>query len=358
MKKSLFIVLSIVLIVFVSCNPDSATSIPFDKLHAQPSTDYRIYNYVGDFENGGHTYLVLGTNLGIGLYDITADNPSLNTVIDPIARPIMLVESNGKQYVIYYEQDRGVVNPPLKAADLESLISTSEDLIYDAKLTVGGKEIVASYVYIQTNQNSGNTEYSYTLQEKEDTSKNPRTINFYNFSTCTAEVNETDKTIEIKIDTTPCSVPSSPECAPYIVGDGYYAKLDEDQSYRTVYDMNNAAKTNNKDKEIIAFYDEYAGGVLVDNSGSIFVNGQDKGDYGSFPNDNRRVAYSTFIDGSLFLGYKYGPEVISINGDGSTTVHDTSDINNETIVGIKYFNGSYFVVTEESGVIKTDLKII
>ena len=231
----------------------------------------------------------------------------------------------------------------------------AEDLYYSAKLLVDDTEIDASYVYIQTNQSSGETTYSYTLQEKEDTSQAQRVINFYNFESYTVDVDENEKTISISIIAPKCSVPSSPERAPYIVGDGYYALLDEDESHYTVYGMTNADVKTNKDKEIIAFYSDDFGNVLVDNSGNIFVRDENKGDFGSFPNDNRRVAYSTIIDNNLFIGFKYGPEVISINSEGKTTTHDTSDINNETRVGIKHYGNSYFVVTEESGVIETRL---
>ena len=89
----------------------------------------------------------------------------------------------------------------------------------------------------------------------------------------------------------------------------------------------------------------------------MFVNDEHPGDYGSFPRDNRRVAYGTIVNNNLLIGFKYGPEIVTVDvNSGKTDYMDTSDINNETIVGIKYFNGSYFVVTEESGVIKTDLK--
>ena len=39
--------------------------------------------------------------------------------------------------------------------------------------------------------------------------------------------------------------------------------------------------------------------------------------------------------------------------DGKTNSRDTSDINNETVVGIKANGGYYYVVTEESEVIRT-----
>ena len=98
---------------------------------------------------------------------------------------------------------------------------------------------------------------------------------------------------------------------------------------------------------------------LPDNSGSIYINNVDKGDYGSFPPDNRRAAYSTIIDNVLYIVYKYGPEVLTVDIDASAdnkdvlSSKDTSDINNETVVGIKAKDGYYYVVTEESEVIRT-----
>ena len=106
MKKLLLIILSVFIVLLSSCNPDSNTSIIFDKLHANPSSNYRIFSYVGDYSDGENEYLVLGTNLGIILYDYdSTSNVKYSVIISPIARPLMLVNGAEGIYVLYYEQN-------------------------------------------------------------------------------------------------------------------------------------------------------------------------------------------------------------------------------------------------------------
>lgn len=369
MKKFIYILLLAIILIFVSCNPDSMTSIPYDKLHGKPSTDYRVYNYVGDYVDGNNTYLVLGTNLGICLYDVNASR-SLNVIVNPISHPVMLVGEGQDAYVIYYEQTRDK-DAILKAANISELLAKQASSI-DAQFVINGNAIdaVLTNVFMLTEQTAnGIDSIKFTVQEKqaENQDYNNRSIIFHNFSSSDISFNPDTGRIEIS-NAVSTTAKSSVEAAPYIVGDGYIAYLDEDESYYKVFKMENDgvidpesdALLENKcrDNEIIAFY--FANNnikVLVDNSGDVFVNDEHPGDYGSFPRDNRRVAYGTIVNNNLLIGFKYGPEIVTVDvNSGKTDYMDTSDINNETIVGIKYFNGSYFVVTEESGVIKTDLK--
>lgn len=375
MKKSLLIILSIFIVLLSSCNPDSNTSIIFDKLHANPSSNYRIFSYVGDYSYGENEYLVLGTNLGIILYDYDSTaNVKYSVIISPIARPLMLVEGI---YVLYYEQntDKDAV---LKAALISSLTDNdkSNDKIYDAKIYIGDdpNKVDISNVYMQSTQSGGTTSsIKYTVQQRQpvDTTPNKRNIVFYNFDNkdVSATIDEKGNLIVSVLTATKTTVQSSSEIAPYIVGDGYIAFLDENESYHDVYAMKENGTINRGDEpiargpedEIVAFFgmaedneDNEDKKVLVDNSGSLYVDGKEQGDYGSFPMDNRRVAYSTIIDDYLYIGYKYGPEIITVNmTDGNTNSRDTSDINNETVVGIKANGGYYYVVTEESEVIRT-----
>lgn len=370
MKKSLLIILSIFIVLLSSCNPDSNTSIIFDKLHANPSSNYRIFSYVGDYSDGKNEYLVLGTNLGIILYDYDSTaNVKYSVIISPIARPLMLVEGI---YVLYYEQntDKDAV---LKAALISSLTDNdkSNDAIYDAQIYIGDDtttDVAISNVYMQSTQSGGTTSLiKYTVQQRQpvDTTPNKRNIVFYNFAD--SDVSATIEGERLKVcvskEAKKTTVQSSSEIAPYIVGDGYIAFLDENESYHDVYEMDKNDTINRSstpiatgpEDEIVAFFG-MAGDkkVLVDNSGSLYVDGKEQGDYGSFPMDNRRVAYSTIIDDYLYIGYKYGPEIITVNmTDGKTNSRDTSDINNETVVGIKANGGYYYVVTEESEVIRT-----
>lgn len=368
MRKLLLIILSVFIVLLSSCNPDSNTSIIFDKLHANPSSNYRIFNYVGDYSDGENEYLVLGTNLGIILYDYdSAANVKYRVIISPIARPLMLVNGAEGIYVLYYEQntDKDAI---LKAALISSLTNDkSNDKIYEAQIDIGNDiDIAISNVYMQSTQSGGTTSIKYTLQQRQpvDTTPNDRNIVFYNFADSAVSATIEGDILKVSVSNAQkTTVQSSSEIAPYIVGDGYIAFLDENESYHDVYAMEGKDKINRGDTpiargpedEIVAFFG-MAGDkkVLVDNSGSLYVDGSEQGDYGSFPMDNRRVAYSTLIDDNLYIGYKYGPEIITVNiKDGKTNSRDTSDINNETVVGIKQ-NGNYFyVITEESEVIRT-----
>lgn len=369
MRKLLLIILSVFIVLLSSCNPDSNTSIIFDKLHANPSSNYRIFNYVGDYSDGENEYLVLGTNLGIILYDYdSAANVKYRVIISPIARPLMLVNGAEGIYVLYYEQntDKDAI---LKAALISSLTDNdkSNDKIYEAQIDIGNDiDIAISNVYMQSTQSGGTTSIKYTLQQRQpvDTTPNDRNIVFYNFADSAVSATIEGDILKVSVSNAQkTTVQSSSEIAPYIVGDGYIAFLDENESYHDVYAMEGKDKINRGDTpiargpedEIVAFFG-MAGDkkVLVDNSGSLYVDGSEQGDYGSFPMDNRRVAYSTLIDDNLYIGYKYGPEIITVNiKDGKTNSRDTSDINNETVVGIKQ-NGNYFyVITEESEVIRT-----
>lgn len=369
MKKALFVILSIFIVLLSSCNPDSNTSIIFDKLHANPSSDYRIYSYIGDYSDGENEYLVLGTNLGILLYDYdSTENVKYSVIISPIARPLMLVNATEDTYVLYYEQntDKDAV---LKAALISSLTDNdkSNDKIYEAQIYIGSDTDVAiSNVYMQSTQSGGTTSsIKYTVQQRQpvDTTPNNRNIVFYNFTDSDVSAIIEGEILKVSVSNAQkTTVQSSSEIAPYIVGDGYIAFIDENESYHDVYAMQGNETINmdepfyeGKDDEIVAFFG-MAGNkeVLVDNSGSLYVDGKEQGDYGSFPMDNRRVAYSTIIDDNLYIGYKYGPEIITVNmTDGKTNSRDTSDINNETVVGIKANGGYYYVVTEESEVIRT-----
>lgn len=369
MRKLLLIILSVFIVLLSSCNPDSNTSIIFDKLHANPSSNYRIFNYVGDYSDGENEYLVLGTNLGIILYDYdSAANVKYRVIISPIARPLMLVNGAEGIYVLYYEQntDKDAI---LKAALISSLTDNdkSNDMIYEAQIDIGkDTNIAISNVYMQSTQSGGTTSIKYTLQQRQpvDTTPNDRNIVFYNFADSAVSATIEGDILKVSVSNAQkTTVQSSSEIAPYIVGDGYIAFLDENESYHDVYAMEGKDKINRGDTpiargpedEIVAFFG-MAGDkkVLVDNSGSLYVDGSEQGDYGSFPMDNRRVAYSTIIEDYLYIGYKYGPEIITVNiKDGKTNSRDTSDINNETVVGIKQ-NGNYFyVITEESEVIRT-----
>ena len=342
MKKLFVILLTLIAVLFSSCNPDSMTSVLFDKAHAQPSSDFKIYSYIGDYNDKN---LILGTDQGIMLYDITKENNPIKIIVSPIARPLMLVDN----YVIYYEQKSGK-DAILKAYSLD------ENKSYNAELLAKNNEtIVITSVYTFNNGSS----VSYTLQEKAEyteSDKFNRTINFYHVESDDISATKADDKISISITADANPVKSNPELAPYIVGDGYYALLDEDESKNTVYSLDNTVVTSSPDEYLIAFYAEFNGHkVLVDNSGTIYIDGKSIGDYGSFPLDNRRVAYSTVIDNELYIGYKYGPEIISIKQDGTYKQLDSSDINNETVVGIKKYNNTYYVITEESEIIRTSL---
>ncbi len=373
--KKLLIILIAVSTLFISCNPDSSTSIIFDKMHANPSSDYRIYNYVGDYtDSEGHMNLVLGTNLGIMLYDITTMGYSI--IVEPIARPLMVVGD----YIIYYQQNRGET-ATLKAAKLSGNGLIPNEEIYDATFSIGSENnLFISNAYLYTDQSASGTSITYTVQVRQTPNETPsdREITFYRFEDDNISTSITpDNKFEISVGTASRAIAdSSDEIAPYIVGDGYIAYLDENESYRDVYDIRsgnyeseiiNWNSSNRRvatcpDSEIIAYFGSTGNTqVLVDNSGNIFTKDSSSpdsswnnhGDFGSFPLDNRRVAYSTVINEELFIGFKYGPEVITINNDGTTNTKDTSDINDETIVGIKHHDGYYYVVTEESEVIRT-----
>ena len=369
MRKLLLIILSVFIVLLSSCNPDSNTSIIFDKLHANPSSNYRIFSYVGDYSDGENEYLVLGTNLGIILYDYdSAANVKYSVIISPIARPLMLVNETDDTYVLYYEQntDKDAI---LKAALISSLTDNdkSNDKIYEAQIDIGNDiDIAISNVYMQSTQSGGTTSIKYTLQQRQpvDTTPNNRNIVFYNFADSAVSATIEGDILKVSVSNAQkTTVQSSSEIAPYIVGDGYIAFLDENESYHDVYAMEGKDMINRGDDpiargpedEIVAFFGKAGDkNVLVDNSGSLYVDGSEQGDYGSFPMDNRRVAYSTIIDDNLYIGYKYGPEIITVNmTDGKTNSRDTSDINNETVVGIKANGGYYYVVTEESEVIRT-----
>ncbi len=370
MKKLLLIILSVFIVLLSSCNPDSDTSIIFDKLHANPSSNYRIFSYVGDYSDGENEYLVLGTNLGIILYDYDSTaNVKYSVIISPIARPLMLVNGAEDIYVLYYEQntDKDAI---LKAALILSLTDNdkSNDKIYEAQIYIGDDpdDIAISNVYMQSTQSGGTSSIKYTVQQRQpvDTTPDNRNIVFYNFADSAVSATIEGEILKVRVSgAQKTTVDSSSKIAPYIVGDGYIAFLDENESYHDVYAMEGKDMINRGDApiargpedEIVAFFGK-AGDkkVLVDNSGSLYVDGNEKGDYGSFPIDNRRVAYSTIIDDNLYIGYKYGPEIITVNmTDGITNSRDTSDINNETVVGIKANGGYYYVVTEESEVIRT-----
>ena len=139
MKKLFIMFLTLIAVLFSSCNPDSMTSVLFDKTHAQPSSDFKIYSYIGDYND---TNLILGTDQGIMLYDITKETNPIKVIVPPIARPLMLVDN----YVVYYEQENGK-DAILKAYSLD------ENKSYNAELLINKPE--SSYTrYFFSTRNS------------------------------------------------------------------------------------------------------------------------------------------------------------------------------------------------------------
>ena len=226
--KKLLIILIAVSTLFISCNPDSSTSIIFDKMHANPSSDYRIYNYVGDYtDSEGHMNLVLGTNLGIMLYDITTMGYSI--IVEPIARPLMVVGD----YIIYYQQNRGET-ATLKAAKLSGNGLIPNEEIYDATFSIGSENnLFISNAYLYTDQSASGTSITYTVQVRQTPNETPsdREITFYRFEDDNISTSITpDNKFEISVGTASRAIAdSSDEIAPYIVGDGYIAYLDENE---------------------------------------------------------------------------------------------------------------------------------
>lgn len=384
MKRTILIIFTIVLLLFTSCNPDSNRSILYDMLHAVPSTDYRINTYVGDL---GDHHIILGTDKGITAYNLETNSDQV--IVGPIARPLFVINPNGSTdtYVLYYEQDKDQ-DAAMKTVKV-TVNGNSVDVEgpFSAELYVDdgdpSRKIDITTVYSVVNQYNGHTAYTFQEKENAGTNQSNRTINFYRFFntpskfsfTVTTEENPIYKfEIGINQTTEKSTVRSSTDVAPYIVGDGYIAFLDKNESYNTVYQIDGRdISVNNgnqiatcSDNEIIAFYgslynesDNEVGNVLVDNSGNIYTrtgnaNLTNKGDYGSFPMDNRRVAYATYVNNNLYVAYKYGPEVLIVNNEGNITVGSTSDVNDEDIVGFKYYKEGFYVITEEAGVIRTN----
>ncbi len=381
MKKYLLILLSIFLVLFSSCNPDSNTSIFYDMLHAAPTSDYRINTYVGDYSD---KEIVLGTDLGIILYDVSKDTDKYTVLVGPVARPQFLVkDDNDSIYVVYYEQNNGQ-SPQLKAADIASLLDDAvEDVIIDnITLSIVGctvsNPVITNFYAVHSQGPSGNS-ISYTAQIQEDTPDSnsaSRSIEFYMFSDSQISFDGSAITITPSYS---ASATSTYEVAPYIVGDGYIAYIDANESYYNVYDIRNGGQISsgssnyvarNTDEEIIAYFREDYNGydIMADNSGNVFTRTSgdnkdaewtDQGDFGSFPLDNRRAALSTEINGSLYIGYKYGPEILEVSTNDenklSLRATDVSAVNDEDILGIKYYNDNYYVITEQSEVIRCAL---
>ncbi len=361
------------LILLIACNADSTTSIVFDMIHANPKSDYWIYSYLGDLND---EHLVLGSNEGIILFHLEKinDENSYEVLVEPIVRPVIMAKDNGSSYVLYYEQSAGDENATLKAIKVSL---TDEEVNVSEAYTAHFKDndsnlIDIANVYTLAYQGSSNNnnkiEYTIQLREKTNaTEDEEREITFYYLEdTSGLTVEEENDSVSLKITPTKTATAwSSAEiAAPYICGSGYIAYLDEDESYYEVFSIEESNEIITPDstgiastgsyKEIIAYYAEFGEHTyLVDNSGYLWIDGERKTDYGSFPLDNRRVAYSTIINGNLYIVYKYGPEVLRIDSSGSVEDLSTSDINDETVVGIKYYGGTYYVITEESEVIAT-----
>ncbi len=398
MKRTILIIFTIVLLLFTSCNPDSNRSILYDMLHAVPSTDYRINTYVGDL---GDHHIILGTDKGITAYNLETNSDQV--IVGPIARPLFVINPNGSTdtYVLYYEQNKDQ-DAAMKAVKVTVNNGDTVDVDgpFDAEFYVpeddasstNAKQIHITTVYSVANQDPNNKITAYTFQEREETNNvanEQRSINFYrfldsqsiqskkNFSLTITEqgIYQFELAIVKKV-----TASSNTDVAPYIIGDGYIAYLDNNESYYKVFDIRNHDNINSgmngddncPDNEILAFYGalysspfadnpELRGYVLVDNSGNIYTKaaGADwdssRPDYGSFPMDNRRVAYATYVDNNLYVAYKYGPEVLIVNNDrNNITVGSTSDVNDEDIVGFKYYKEGFYVITEEAGVIRTN----
>lgn len=356
MKKLLIILLTLIAVLFSSCNPDSMTSVLFDKAHAQPSSDFTIFSYVGDYDN---SRIVLGTNLGIMLYDLSKDSNPSTIIVAPQATPLFLVSdsTNTYTYVVYNEQKTDQYPAKIKAANINAILSNGENKIVDAEVLIDGEPISISTVYAFANQDSKSV--SYTIQETKD--KESETITFHHVNSVYSALSDGILNVTITAESSKAS--SNSDLAAYIVGDGYVAYLNEDADYNKVFKIDgediNPSDTGDvtcKNTDFISYYGEYnTHAILVDGVGRVYVDGQEKADYGTFPLDNRRVAYSTVIDNELYIGYKYGPEIISIKQDGTYKQLDSSDINNETVVGIKKYNNTYYVITEESEIIRTSL---
>lgn len=357
MKKLFIMFLTLIAVLFSSCNPDSMTSVLFDKTHAQPSSDFTIFSYVGDYDD---SRIVLGTNLGIMLYDLSKDSNPSTIIVAPQATPLFLVYDSTNTYVVYNEQKTDQYPAKIKAANINAILSNGENKIVDAEVLIDGEPISISTVYAFANQDSKS--FSYTIQETKD--KESETITFHHVNLVTSALS--DGILNVKITAESSKASSNSDLAAYIVGDGYVAYLNEDADYNKVFEIDgediNPSDTGDetcKNTDFISYYGEYnTHAILVDGVGRVYVDGQEKPDYGTFPLDNRRVAYSTVIDSKLFVCYKYGPEVLTF-ADSESEIKidqlDTSDINNETVVGIKKYNNTYYVITEESEIIRTSL---
>lgn len=391
MKRTILIICTIVLLLFTSCNPDSNRSILYDMLHAVPSTDYRINTYVGDL---GDHHIILGTDKGITAYNLKTNSDQV--IVGPIARPLFVINPNGSNdtYVLYYEQnkDQDAAMKTVKVTvnngdtvDVDGPFNAEFYVPEDDASSTNAKQIHITTVYSVANQDNGHT--AYTFQEREETNNvanEQRSINFYRFLDSQSNKNFSLTVTEgiyqfelAHVDKATAS--SNSDVAPYIIGDGYIAYLDNNESYYKVFDIRNHDNINSgmngddncPDNEILAFYGALysspladnsvpSGYVLVDNSGNIYTKARGAGwdsskpDYGSFPMDNRRVAYATYVKNDLYVAYKYGPEVLKVNNDRNITVGSTSDVNDEDIVGFKYYNKGFYVITEEAGVIRTN----
>lgn len=357
MKKLFIMFLTLIAVLFSSCNPDSMTSVLFDKTHAQPSSDFTIFSYVGDYDD---SRIVLGTNLGIMLYDLSKDSNPSTIIVAPQATPLFLVydSTNTYTYVVYNEQKTDQYPAKIKAANINAILSNGENKIVDAEVLIDGEPISISTVYALANQDSKSV--SYTIQETKD--KESETITFHHVNLITSALS--DDILNVRITAESSKASSNSDLAAYIVGDGYVAYLNEDADYNKVFKIDgkdiNPSDTGDvtcKNTDFISYYGEYnTHAILVDGVGRVYVDGQEKPDYGTFPLDNRRVAYSTVIDSKLFVCYKYGPEVLTFaDSESEIDQLDTSDINNETVVGIKKYNNTYYVITEESEIIRTSL---
>ena len=357
-NKIILSMIIIATILLTSCNPDSNTSIFYNMYYANPSSDFTIFSYVGDYDD---SRIVLGTNLGIMLYDLSKDSNPSTIIVAPQATPLFLVYDSTNTYVVYNEQKTDQYPAKIKAANINAILSNGENKIVDAKVLIDGEPISISTVYAFADQDSKSV-VSYTIQETKD--KDSETITFHHVNLVTSALSDGILNVTITAESSKAS--SNSDLAAYIVGDGYVAYLNEDADYNKVFKIDgediNPSDTGDvtcKNTDFISYYGEYnTHAILVDGVGRVYVDSQEKPDYGTFPLDNRRVAYSTVIDSKLFVCYKYGPEVLTF-ADSESEIKidqlDTSDINNETVVGIKKYNNTYYVITEESEIIRTSL---
>ena len=179
-NKIILSMIIIAIILLTSCNPDSNTSIFYNMYYANPSSDFTIFSYVGDYDD---SRIVLGTNLGIMLYDLSKDSNPSTIIVAPQATPLFLVsDSTNNTYVVYNEQKTDQYPAKIKAANINAILSNGENKIVDAEVLIDGEPISISTVYAFANQDSKSV--SYTIQETKD--KESETITFHHVNLVTS----------------------------------------------------------------------------------------------------------------------------------------------------------------------------